>query len=97
MGFELAVRAARSTVMARVESVDRPQDLFLDQDPFDIAVERTSHFTVGYLLDVVNSNRYRAGAGVNIDYHTNTHELEDSALYGHKPQSIYAFLRFRTK
>jgi hypothetical protein len=97
MGFELAVRAARSTVMARVESVDRPQDLFLDQDPFDIAVERTSHFTVGYLFDVVNSNRYRAGAGVNIDYHTNTHELEDSALYGHKPQSIYAFLRFRTK
>ena len=97
MGFELAVRAARSTILARVESVDRPQDLFLDGDPLDPAVERTSHFTVGYLLDLMGGYRYRGGVGVNVDYHTNTHELEDSANYGHKPQSIYAFVRFRTR
>jgi hypothetical protein len=35
--------------------------------------------------------------GVNVDYHTNTHELEDSPNYGHKPQSIYAFVRFRSR
>jgi hypothetical protein len=97
MSFEVALRAARSTILARVESVDRPQDLFLDRDAFDPVVERTSHFTVGYLLDLMGGYRYKGGVGVNVDYHTNTHELEDSPNYGHKPQSIYAFVRFRTR
>jgi hypothetical protein len=32
---------------------------------------------------------------VNIDYHTQSHDIEFA--YGHKPQSIYAFLRFRNQ
>lgn len=96
-GFEVALRAARNTFMARVESMDRPRDLFLDRNPFVPAVERATHFTIGYLFDFINGPRYKAGAGVNIDYRTNTHELEESEFYGHKPQGIYAFVRFRTR
>jgi hypothetical protein len=98
-GLELAFRAARSTIMGRAEWVDRPTDLFLTRDPFVPTVEKTAHFTIGYLFDFLAGSRYRAGAGVNIDYHQNTHELEELAeeRYGHKPQSIYAFVRFRTR
>lgn len=98
-GIELSMRAARSTIMGRAEWVDRPTDLFLTRDPFVPTVEETAHFTVGYLYDVLASSRYRAGVGVNIDYHQNTRELEELAeeRYGHKPQSIYAFVRFRTR
>lgn len=98
-GLELAIRAARSTIMGRAEWVDRPTDLFLTRDPFVPTVEETAHFTVGYLYDILSGSRYRAGLGVNIDYHQNTRELEELAeeRYGHKPQSIYAFVRFRSR
>lgn len=96
-GFELALRGGRNTFMARIEAVDRPFDLFLERDPDVPAVERATHFTLGYIFDFLSSARYRAGAGVNIDYRTNTHELEESEFYGHKPQGIYAFVRFRTR
>jgi hypothetical protein len=52
------------------------------------------HVTVGYIFDVWSRNKQRAGIGVNVDYHTKTHALESQ--YGHKPQSIYAFVRVRT-
>lgn len=98
-GLELTLRATRNTFMGRAEWVDRPTDLFLTRDPFTPTVEQTAHFTVGYLFDFVAGSRYRAGVGVNIDYHQNTRELEELAeeRYGHKPQSIYAFIRFRTR
>lgn len=53
------------------------------------------HVTVGYIFEVWSRDKQRAGVGVNVDYHTKTHGLE--AQYGHKPQSIYAFARFRTE
>lgn len=92
-GFELALRGGRNTFMARAEWVDRPFGF-----PFiapGIATERTTHFAVGYIFDFISRPRFGAGAGVNIDYHTQSHDLED--FYGHKPQSIFAFLRFRTR
>ncbi|HET7436339.1 MAG TPA: hypothetical protein VFN10_16635 [Thermoanaerobaculia bacterium] len=92
-GFELALRASKNTFLARVENVDRPTGLFRDVTP-SITPERTTHFTVGYIFDVLNHRSWRAGAGANIDYHTNTHDL--SERYGHKPQAIYAFVRIRT-
>ncbi len=53
------------------------------------------HITVGYIFDVWSRDKQRAGFGVNVDYHTKTHDLEHQ--YGHKPQSIYAFVRVRTE
>lgn len=91
-GFELALRGSRNTFMGRAEWVDRP--LGFPENPDVRFTEQTTHFAVGYIFDFITSNKYRAGAGVNIDYHTQSHELEDR--YGHKPQSIYAFVRFRT-
>ncbi len=91
-GFELAVRGARHTFMGRAEWVDRP--FGFPEQPFVLGTERTTHFAVGYIFDFLASVRLRGGAGVTIDYHTQSRELED--IYGHKPQSIYAFLRFRT-
>jgi hypothetical protein len=91
-GFELALRGTRHSFIGRAEWVDRP--LGFPEHPDLAATEQTTHFAVGYLYDFIASNRYRAGVGVNIDYHTQSHELEDR--YGHKPQSIYAFARFRT-
>jgi hypothetical protein len=87
--LETTFRFARNTVMARVESVDRPAG-FLDEPD----VERTSHFTLGYIFDFFTRGGYRAGAGVNIDYHTQSHEFP--ARYGHKPQAVYVFARLRT-
>jgi len=91
-GFELALRGSRNTIMGRAEWVDRPSGF--PDTVLGVTPEQTTHFAVGYLFDFIAANRYRAGAGVNIDYHTQSHELP--ARYGHKPQAIYAFVRFRT-
>ena len=86
--FETTFRVARSTFMVRAESVDRPAGFLGNAD-----VERTSHFAFGFIYDFI-ANAYRTGVGVNIDYHTQTHDIEH--LYGHKPQAIYVFMRVRT-
>lgn len=93
LGIEATFRVSRNTFMARVESVDRPENFPESAAPSE--GETTSHFAVGYLYDFLASERYRAGVGVNIDYHTQSHELPE--YYGHKPQGIYAFVRFRTR
>jgi hypothetical protein len=91
-GIEVALRPGRSTFMARAEHIDRPAGfpilIFPARPP-----EEATHYTAGYLYDFIRA-RYRVGAGVNIDYRTKTHDLED--VYGHKPQGIYAFVRIRT-
>jgi len=86
--FETTFRIGRGTFMARAESVDRPSGFLGNPD-----VDRTSHFAFGYLYDFL-AGAYRGGVGVNIDYHTQTHDIEH--LYGHKPQAIYVYARFRT-
>lgn len=86
--FETTFRVGRGTFMARAESVDRPSG-FLG----NLEVDRTSHFAFGYLYDFM-AGAYRGGVGVNLDYHTQTHDIEH--LYGHKPQAIYVYARFRT-
>ena len=87
-GIETALRPGRSTVLARAEWVDRPAGIFT-------ATERKmAHVTLGYILDVVKNDRYRAGVGINVDYHSSTKTLVRN--YGHKPQGIYAFVRVRT-
>jgi hypothetical protein len=93
IGIEATFRIARNTFMARVETVDRPTGFPEFAGPLE--PENTEHFAVGYLYDILASDRYRTGIGVNIDYHTQSHELPE--YYGHKPQSIYAFVRFRTR
>jgi hypothetical protein len=94
-GFELALRGSRNTFMARVEHVDRPAGFpGAIQLPLGIAVEPATHFTGGYIFDFIAGSKYRVGAGVNVDYRTQTRELEDT--YGHKPQGIFAFVRART-
>ncbi len=98
-GFEITLRGARNTFMGRAESVDRPEG-FPDNLPPDapgpifVAREQTTHFAVGYIYDFLAGSRYRTGVGVNIDYHTQSHELDER--YGHKPQTIYAFVRLRS-
>ena len=94
-GFEVAMRSARNTLMGRAEWVDRPAGFPELPGTGLSGVEQTTHFAVGYIFDVVASTRYRAGAGVNIDYHTQSHDLPER--YGHKPQAIYAFVRLRTR
>ena len=91
-GAELALRGSRHSFLGRAEWVDRP--LGFPETPDVRFTEQTTHFAVAYLYDFIANNRWRAGVGVNIDYHTQSHELEDR--YGHKPQSIYAFARIRT-
>jgi hypothetical protein len=91
-GFELAIRGARHSFLGRAEWVDRP--FGFPEQPFELGTERSTHYAVGYIFDFLASPRLRGGAGVTIDYHTQSRALED--IYGHKPQSIYAFLRFRT-
>jgi hypothetical protein len=86
--FETTFRVGRGTFMARAESVDRPSGFLGNPE-----VDRTSHFAFGYLYDFI-AGAYRGGVGVNIDYHTQTHDIEH--LYGHKPQAIYVYARFRT-
>ena len=86
--LETTFRFARTTFMARAESVDRPAGFLGNPD-----IKRTSHFAFGFIYDFL-AGAYRAGVGANIDYHTQTHDIED--LYGHKPQAIYVFMRLRT-
>jgi hypothetical protein len=57
-------------------------------------VRDRQHVTVGYIFDVWQRPKNRAGLGANVDYHTKTKTLP--AAYGHKPQSIYVFVRART-
>jgi hypothetical protein len=87
-GVEAAVRGGRSTFMARVETVDRPAGVF---EPL---LRSTTHFTIGYILDVMRGARFRTGIGANVDYHVSSKTLGDR--YGHKPQGVYAFVRVRT-
>ena len=87
--LEGTLRVLRSTFSARLESVDRPRGFLNRPD-----VRRTTHFTLGYIVDLMMTS-YRAGIGVNVDYHTQYRQLP--SRYGHKPQSIYLFLRVRTE
>src|SRR5579872_480003 len=57
-------------------------------------VRNRTHTTLGYIFDVIRLPRHRAGIGVNVDYHGDTSALSD--VYGHKPQTIYLFMRWRT-
>lgn len=88
-GLEGTIRIARSTLSARVESVDRPRGFLGRTD-----IWRTTHLTVGYIFDIIQS-AYRIGLGANVDYQTQYRDLP--ARYGHKPQTLYAFVRFRTE
>jgi hypothetical protein len=87
--IEGTLRAARSTFSARLEAVDRPIGFLGNAN-----IKRTAHFNLGYIFDFMTGG-YRTGAGVNIDYHTQTHDL--AHRYGHKPQAVYLFLRVRTE
>ena len=87
-GVETALRFGRNTLLGRGEWVDRPAGLFTAK------ARRMPHLTVGYIFDLLKTDRHRAGAGVNIDYHSSTKTLLRD--YGHKPQGIYAFVRWRT-
>ena len=58
-------------------------------------IDRRKHITVGYIFDVLQRRMHRAGIGIDIDYHSNTRALE--RIYGHKPQTIYTFVRWRTE
>jgi hypothetical protein len=88
-GIETALHLGRNTILGRLEAVDRPRGFVGRPEK-----HRTTHFTIGYIFDVLNRSTWRAGLGANVDYHTQTHEL--TAIYGHKPQTIYAFFRVRT-
>lgn len=92
-GIEVALRGGRNTLMARVEHIDRPAGfpLVLPTTP---GLSEATHYTAGYIFDFVPQSRYRLGVGVNIDYRTQTRELEE--IYGHKPQGIYTFIRLRS-
>lgn len=88
--FELLLKGARNTFMARAERVDDP--LSPNQSLF---VNPRTHLTFGYLLDFLKRGSYRAGLGINIDYHNSYRTLP--AYYGHKPQTIYTFVRVRSE
>src|SRR6185436_16450564 len=92
-GAEVALRGGRNTLLARAEWVDRPDGFPLIGLPAATSTEQTTHFAVGYIFDFIAADRFRAGAGVNIDYHTQSHELPSE--YGHKPQSVYGFVRVK--
>jgi hypothetical protein len=87
--LESTLHAGRSTLMARLETVDRPAGIFTDQK------RRMGHATVGYIFEILRRPNHRAGVGLNIDYHTGLQALE--SRYGHKPQGIYMFVRWRTE
>lgn len=93
-GLEVALRGSRSTVMLRAEWLDRPAGFPFPELPVGAGVERETHYTAGYVFDVLTGGNYRAGIGVNIDYRTQTRDLEH--FYGHKPQGIYTFVRLRS-
>lgn len=88
MGIEVAIRASRNSITGRFENVDRPA--------FGVSpARRTGHGTVGYVFDVLARPSWRAGLGLNVDYHTNSRALT-GGVYGHKPQTIYFFARIRS-
>lgn len=91
-GIEVALRGGRNTFMVRAEHVDRPEGFPLEVGAGE---DVATHYTAGYIFDLMNNTRYRGGLGVNIDYRTQTREIEH--IYGHKPQGIYAFFRLRTQ
>jgi hypothetical protein len=88
-GIETSMRPGRSTVLGRAEWVDRPAGIFTADK------RRMAHVTVGYIFDILKTRGQRAGLGVNIDYHSSTKKLLTD--YGHKPQGVYLFLRWRTE
>jgi len=57
-------------------------------------VRSRTHITIGYIYDVLRMRGHRTGIGINIDYHAGAKALEP--VYGHKPQSVYTFVRWRT-
>ncbi len=87
-GVELSLRATRNVLSLRVEDVDRPAGTIYP------TLRRTAHFTIGDVVELTHMRGLRTGVGVNIDYQTQTRELQ--SIYGHKPQSLYLFLRVRT-
>jgi len=87
-GIESTLRGGRNTLMVRLESVDRPAGVF------NFNLHRTTHFTLGYIFDILRKPAYRLGLGANVDYHSGNPELQP--VYGHKPQSVYTFVRVRT-
>ncbi len=93
-GVELAFRGGRNTFMARVEHIDRPAGFPFVLPPTAPGPSEATHYTAGYVFDFMPQSRYRLGLGVNIDYRTKTRDLEE--VYGHKPQGIYSFIRFRS-
>jgi len=58
-------------------------------------VRSRTHITIGYIFDVLRMPGHRTGIGINIDYHASAKSLEST--YGHKPQSVYTFVRWRTE
>lgn len=86
-GIETSMRPGRSTVLARAEWVDRPAGVFTAN------TRRMAHVTLGYIIDFMRTAEQRAGVGINIDYHSSTKSLLRD--YGHKPQGVYAFVRYR--
>lgn len=86
--IESSVRAGRSVLMARGEWVDRPLGIFGETN------KRSAHITIGYILDVIHGAGQRAGIGINTDYHNSARTLEPT--YGHKPQNLFFFVRWRT-
>jgi hypothetical protein len=86
--LEVSMRGARNVLSLRIEDVDRPAGTIYP------TLRRTAHFTIGDVVEILRTRGLRTGIGVNIDYQTQTHELQ--ATYGHKPQSIYTFVRVRT-
>ncbi|MEA2236864.1 MAG: hypothetical protein QOC81_1588 [Thermoanaerobaculia bacterium] len=87
--LELSMRRSRNALSLRIEAIDRPAGTIYP------TLRRTAHFTIGDVVEVLRTRRLRTGIGVNIDYQTQTRELQ--ATYGHKPQSIYTFVRLRTE
>jgi hypothetical protein len=86
--LESIARPGRSVVMGRIETVDRPAGIFHPDK------KRSTHVTLGYLLEILRRPTHRTGVGINIDYHTGVGDLK--SRYGHKPQSVYMFVRWRT-
>lgn len=86
-GLEVVLRGGRNAFMVRAESTDRPAGSVYVQ------ARRATNLTLGDVVDVYRRGRLRTGLGVNIDYQTSTGELKER--YGHKPQSVYTFVRVR--
>lgn len=85
LAFELVWRASRATLMARAEATDRPLT--------GSTSKRRTDVTFGAIVDVLRARAMRTGIGVNVDYHSQTRELQTT--YGHKPQSVYLFVVVR--